>query len=461
MTQAITLTLTGGQRDRLKAHLFPGDGKEAAALILCGQHDGRSRYRLLVREVHPVPYDICMRRGDFVSWPVEWMDGLADYAAAKRLSIVKVHSHPEGYDRFSPADDVSDRNLFPGIHALVDGVAVHASVVLMPNGGFFGRSVGAGGAFEPLERISVIGDDIEIYFAHPPRATGDNIGRATSAFGRQMTAEIARLTAAIAGVSGTGSIINEEFGRLGFGKIISVDPQKVERKNLNRITNATMQDTEAGTPKVEVGSRAVRAIGLGTETLPIPENLVSRKAVLAIAESDVLVGGVDSAEGRDVMSRICSAYMIPYIDMGVRIRALADGKIDMIEVVVHYLKPGGSSLLSREAYTVEQVAADALRRQNPALYAERVREKYIKGVDEEMPAVISVNMTIAAMAANEFLARLYRTRNQPNAAYAMTHINLSENELESVAEGAACPVMGKLLGRGDAGPLLGLPELSL
>jgi hypothetical protein len=160
------------------------------------------------------------------------------------------------------------------------------------------------------------------------------------------------------------------------------------------------------------------------------------------------------------MSRICAAYMSPYIDMGVRIHALADGTIDVIEVVVHYLKPGGSSLLSREAYTVEQVSADALRRQNPALYAERVREKYIKGVDEEMPAVISVNMTVAAMAANEFLARLYQTRNQPNAAYAMSRINLSENEIENVAEGAPCPVMGKLLGRGDVGPLLGLPELS-
>jgi hypothetical protein len=461
MSKVITLTLTGGQRDQLKAHLFPGDGKEAAALILCGRHDGTSRYRLLVREVYPIPYAVCERREDLVSWPVEWMDDLADYAAVKHLSIVKIHSHPEGYARFSPADDVSDRRLFPGIHALVESVAVHASVVMMPSGALFGRSVDADGAFEPLERISVIGDDIEIYFADPPHATGDTVGRATPAFGRQMTAEMRRLTAAIAGASGTGSVINEAFGRLSFGKIITVDPQNAERKNLNRIVNATAQDAEHESPKVEIAGRAVQAMGLGTETVPIPDDLVSRKSVLAIAEADVLVGGVDSAEGRDVMSRICAAYMIPYIDMGVRIHALPDGTIDAIEIVVHYLKPGGSSLLSREAYTVDQVAADALRRRNPALYAERVREKYIKGADEEMPAVISVNMTVAAMAANELLARLYRTRNQPNVAYAITRINLAENEIENEAEGAPCPIMGKLLGRGDAGPLLGLPELSL
>jgi hypothetical protein len=128
--------------------------------------------------------------------------------------------------------------------------------------------------------------------------------------------------------------------------------------------------------------------------------------------------------------------------------------------LVHYVKPGGSSLLSREAYTFAQVSADALRRKDPERYAERVREKYIKGADEEMPAVISVNMTAAAMAVNEFLARRYRTRNLPNSAYATTRINLAENEIECVPEGEACPAMGKLLSQGDAAPLLGLPELS-
>jgi hypothetical protein len=455
----ITLTLTGSQRDALKAHLFPGDGKEAAALVLCGRHDGPSRYRLLAREVHPIPYAVCVRRVDHISWPVEWMDDLADRAAARGLGIVKVHSHPAGYDSFSPADDKSDRNLFPGIHALVE-VPVHASVVMLPDGALFGRSVGPEGEFTPLERITIVGDDIEIYHADPPRPDGDSVGRSTAAFGRQMTADMSRLTAAIAGASGTGSIINEAFGRLGLGKIITVDPQNVERKNLNRIANATAKDAAEDTPKVEVCSRAVSAMGLGTETVPVPENLVSRKAVKAIAEADVLVGGVDSAEGRDVMNRICSAYMIPFIDMGVRIRALEDGTIDTIECAVHYVKPGGSSLLSREAYTVAQVTADAMRRQNPALYAERVREKYIAGADEEMPAVISVNMTAASMAANEFLARLYRTRNQQNHCYATTRINLSENEIEVAAEGAPCPIMAKLLGSGDIAPLLGLPELS-
>ena len=54
MTPTITLTLTGRQHKQLRDDLFPGDGKEAVALLLCGYRGGERRHRLLVREVHRV-----------------------------------------------------------------------------------------------------------------------------------------------------------------------------------------------------------------------------------------------------------------------------------------------------------------------------------------------------------------------------------------------------------------------
>ena len=74
--------------------------------------------------------------------------------------------------------------------------------------------------------------------------------------------------------------------------------------------------------------------------------------------------------------------------------------------------------------------------------------------------VISVNMTVAAAAVNECLARLYRIRNQPNGNYAITRINLAELEIETLGDGAPCPVFAPGLGAGDINPLLNLPELS-
>ena len=53
-----------------------------------------------------------------------------------------------------------------------------------------------------------------------------------------MSAELSRLTAVVVGVSGSGSIVAEQLARLGFGRVILIDFDKVEKKNLNRILNA-------------------------------------------------------------------------------------------------------------------------------------------------------------------------------------------------------------------------------
>lgn len=458
----VALSLTGAQHGQLVKHLFPGDGKEAAAIGLCGRSAGVARHKLLVQEIHPVPYEICTARTpDRIAWPVAWLDALLEKADRQGLSIVKFHSHPADYRQFSRADDVSDTALFAGIHGWLDRDIPHASAVMLQDGSLFGRAVWPDGAMPPLSTIAVIGDDL--WFWHSRKGgTGalEGIGRATSAFGRKMIEELGQLTAAVVGASGTGSLVIEQLYRSGFGRLVLVDPEGVDIKNLNRIVNARLRHARAGVLKVDAAAEAIGEAGLGTVVEIYPTNIVDRQAIEAVAGADIVFGCVDSAEGRDVLSRICSYYLLPYIDVGVGIVQLADGRVDEINGVIHYLKPGGSSLLSRGAYRPEQVGADALRRQNPKLYKERLREKYIQGAAEEGPAVISVNMTMASLAAGECLARVYRTRNLPNREYAELRISLTEMEIEAIAEGQPCRFLTKYMGAGDVEPLLGLPELS-
>jgi hypothetical protein len=116
-------------------------------------------------------------------------------------------------------------------------------------------------------------------------------------------------------------------------------------------------------------------------------NLDSVEAVHCVAECDVIFGCVDTAEGRNLANRIASYYVIPFIDVGVRLVADGRGNVDSIAGAVNYYKPGGSTLLERGAISSEQIRAEETRRTNPDLYRELRRQRYIQGVDEERPAV--------------------------------------------------------------------------
>lgn len=462
MSRSAALRLTGDHGAAIRRHLFPGDGKEAAVIALCGRSGLSDASHLLVREIHPVPYEVCtVREPDAVAWPVSWLDPLLERADRENLSLVKFHGHGGDFRRFSQADDRSDLWLFEGIRGWLDRDLLHASVVMMSDGSMFGRAVDAEG-FAMLRTIAVVGDDLRFWHRDAPALPEPlkGVGRRATAFGERMMAELAQLSLAIIGASGTGSVVLEQAGRLGFGRIVTIDPQTAERRNLNRILNAWRRDAEDEVAKVEIARRAIEAMGLGTKVEPHRCDLVSREAVDAVAGCDIIIGCVDSAEGRDVLNRISTWHLLPYIDVGVAIVALPDGTIDQVNGAVHYIQPGRSSLLSRRAYRAEQVAADAMRRRDPARYAALRREKYIEGANEDAPAVVTVNMLIASLAMNELLARLYPIRNAPNRGYATLRVSLTETTIEPEPESEVCPVFARHLGAGDTRPPLGLPELS-
>ncbi len=127
---------------------------------------------------------------------------------------------------------------------------------------------------------------------------------------------------------------------------------------------------------------------------------------------------------------------------------------------VHYLQPDGSSLLSRGVYTEGDLRASALRRTDPEAYRDQVRLGYIRGIQEDRPAVISLNTLIASLAVNELLARIHQFRDDPNYQIESIGISLTQTRLIIEAESQPCVVLAKYVGRGDIKPLLNMPALS-
>jgi hypothetical protein len=127
-----SLRMTSDHHAQLMKHLFPGDGCEAVALLLCGRRSGDSRSVLTVRRVVPVPYESCsVRTPDQVQWSTDILDHLLPEIWKSSASIVKVHSHPTGFDRFSAVDDISDSQLAISFDCLFEEGRLHGSAAIL------------------------------------------------------------------------------------------------------------------------------------------------------------------------------------------------------------------------------------------------------------------------------------------------------------------------------------------
>lgn len=464
MNPVVSLTLTEDQHIALHRHLLPGDGLEAVAFIACGRAAGPERHRLVARYLHLIPHDHCVRERDRVQWRAEDIELLMEQAEIDGLSLVKVHSHPGGYPTFSTMDDSSDAELLPTIRSWVEADVPHASAIMLPDGSMFGRYLWRGERLKDLVLINVVGPDLKFWW-RDDEADQDPIFAASQdqAFGEGTTRRLKRLRIGVVGASGTGSPVLEQLVRLGVGHVIPIDDDFIEDRNLNRILFATATHAEAKTPKVIACAEHIERLGLGTRVTPIAKVISDPEALRAISQCDVVFGCVDTASGRFILNLAATYYNLAYFDLGILLDAEPEGadrgRMRDILGTVHFLVPGRSSLLSRGAFTMADVAAEELHKRDPAAAARQVQDKYVKGLQVRRPAVVSVNMFAAALAVNDFLARIHPYRSTPNADVASIEFSLAEVRLTQDEELEDCPTLARYVGLGDRTLWLGLPDL--
>lgn len=458
----VHLRIAGVHVEELQRHLFPGDGKEAVAFALCGRHRSAEADVLLVQEVIPVPYaDCAIREPDRITWRTDAIEPLLLRAsqATPKLGIVKFHSHPTGYEAFSRTDDISDCDLFASVYGWIDDEGPHASVVMLPDGTLFGRSIDEQNCFHRLEKILAVDHDIRLFVPGVGATLPAHAERHAQLFGERTTGLLRQLTVGVVGCSGTGSFVIEMLARLGVKALLLVDPDRVEYRNLNRIVGTTAADAATQRSKVEVLGEHVARIGLGTRVEIIDRELATADAVRALAGCDILFGCMDSHDGRRTLNRLASFYVLPYFDCGVGLTADGAGGIDDVTAASHYVQPGRSTLLARKVISQKRADAEAMARRNPERYRALHAEKYIDGVEVDSPAVISVNALAASLVVNEFLARLHPLRLASNSDHASVRLRFDAMLLDVERESNEGPLR-RALGRGDLTPLLDMTDLS-
>ncbi|MEE9431460.1 MAG: ThiF family adenylyltransferase [Melioribacteraceae bacterium] len=460
-----SMCITEKQYKQLQKHLFPGDQKEAIAILLCGVHKAKNRERFLVHKIFMIPYEKCtVRSARRVQWQTDVLKPILDEASQKKLSVFKIHSHDKRFKEFSKIDNVSDKKLFPQIYTWLDSNQNHGSLIMLSCGKLIGRIVREDGKFVEIDSFSKIGNDIVSWTtANNNKIYDDEFAlRHRQAFGEDTFKKLHNLKITIVGCSGTGSFVIEQLARLGVGELVLVDPDVVELKNLNRIINSTYNDAIKGKSKVSVLKRAITNMNIGTKVQTFYSNLFNSKVVNEVAGSDIIFGCMDSIDGRHLLNRISNIYLIPYFDLGVKLKADGKGGVEHIVGSVHYLQPGMSTLLSRGLYSQKKLESANLIRTDPDEYQKRLKSKYIDGIVVDSPAVISINNQISSFAVNDFLARIHCYRYNNNSTYAITMFNFCDWDLitESEEKLNQKNTFTKFIGRGDMLPLLNMSALN-
>lgn len=459
----LQLRISGYHHQVLKEHLLPADRKEAVAVALCGRHTSADDILLTVHDLTLIPHNECYSRSyDLLMWPTQRIISYFERIGKQDLALLKIHSHPGGYEMFSETDDRSDREFFDSAFSWALTDKPHASAVMLPCGKIFGRFFFEDLHHHPIDKVLITGDEIKIYQSQKLEAVDAFSLRTIQTFGERTYKQLRDLKVGVVGCSGTGSPLIEQLVRLGVGKIVLVDPDIVEYKNLNRILNTSKQDAECKRTKVEVLTQAINQIGLGTLVTGHHANLYDNVSVLkSLIACDILFGCMDSVDGRYLLNQLCSFYLLPYFDLGVKLEADGKGGIEKICGSVHYIQPYKSSLVSRGVYTMEEVRAAGQYRKNQDEFEKLMKNAYIKNVNVNSPAVISVNMQIASHAVNEFLNRIHPFKAEPCKNYALSTIDITEAYMVNVAEEEffVDEYLQKKVGRGDMIPFIEIPEI--
>ena len=451
-----SLTLTECQHEVLQSMIFPGDGFESAAILIC-RYTGQDRERLIVSKILDVPDCACIvRKPDYISWPGASIEEAIDIAELHGDAIVLIHSHPGGWLHFSKIDDASDRSTMPSLFAAIEANGFyHGSAIMTPNGAIKARVYNPTGEAMQISRTWRIGQNITDVAAITENPV--------MPFGAQMAASFGRQTACVIGVSGTGSLMAELLARKGIGHLVLIDFDTIERKNLNRIVNSTVADADANRSKTRMMAEAIARYSPDTKVTIIDTSIESREAVIAASSANVLFSCVDSMAGRSIAELISQSCLIPLIDLGVTIptRKDTDGHPHVADVCgrIDYVRPDGPNLTDRGVVTAEGLRREYLLENAPDAAEREIAAGYIKGVHEEAPSVMALNMRAASDAVLEWVERQYPYRLDGNEGFVRTLFSHAAAEVEFSSDDDFETGDINELGRGLLEPLLGLPDL--
>jgi molybdopterin/thiamine biosynthesis adenylyltransferase len=172
----------------------------------------------------------------------------------------------------------------------------------------------------------------------------------------------------------------EVLARAGVGRLIIVDPDRIEESNLERVHGADHLAAERQLPKVVAARDHVRSIDPECEVFALKGALPQREVLDAVVTADVVLGCTDQQHSRLALSDTALRYLVPALDCGVLLEGREGHVSGQIIQMIRFL-PEDSCALCRELTNPVRVtqelmsAAERVTRQKEAMAARQRGEK--------------------------------------------------------------------------------------
>lgn len=274
-----------------------------------------------------------------VEFRPEYIRRALDSFETSPLGIGVIHSHPQDcVPTPSFADDDMDGYFAAEFENFSNGRPYASVIVSRDKRGnvvFTGR-VFSHGEWLPLAEWLTLGESLRRerpFASHSTRTLTRKSNhlreaetsqeRVASLLGEPATRRLRNSTVAIIGCSGTGTPAAHVLARSRIGRLVLVDPGYLKPSNHERNHASRFSDLLLKEPplKVELLRRLVKEISPDTRITAFCGDLLDEIVMDELLRCDLILGCTDSHYARAALGDIAIHYLVPVLDLGVRMRA--------------------------------------------------------------------------------------------------------------------------------------------
>lgn len=282
---------------------------------------GRSRYTAIIGQpIWPKAND--RKRHGTVTASPHYLDRAKEFALLQKAGLAIIHTHPfyPGPPGYSNQDlhleqDKLAREVFG-----VTGLPL-VGMTLSLDGIWDARIYPRPFKIRNCSTVRIVGKNLVKQY-HPIAGgkvpvPDQRLVRTVSVWGEERQIDLMRLKVGVIGVGSVGSAVSEILARLGVGRMIIMDYDKLKPHNLDRMPNADSND---------IGSAKIDIVKCNVERASTNSDFVCEKCDFSVVEEngynvaldcDVIFSCVDRPWPRQVLNQLAYTSLIPVVDGGV------------------------------------------------------------------------------------------------------------------------------------------------